>query len=167
MPDLIEPVLAPRWVSAHQPRRRLDRRVPLLIAGVCVVFAISYAIGHATTGGSAARVDASPSSQVASLNAAIPSALGAAAPLNAHLVIAAPRPAAHPSAPAPAAAPASTAVAAAPVQAPTPAPRILAPSIPAPVSAPVQAAPAPEASHQEGSSPSGGGGGSGSFDSSN
>jgi hypothetical protein len=124
--------------TAEAPSR-IDPRLPLVAALLCLVFACFFLIGRATRTGSDVRSEAASTLPVASVSAAIPARLSDVQPI----YLATPAAPASPPAP-PRSAPAPERVAPAPTTA----------SAPAPVSAPAPSAPAPSAPAPSGPAPS-------------
>jgi uncharacterized membrane protein YgcG len=123
--------------TAEAPSR-IDPRLPVLVALLCLVFACFFLIGRATRTGSQVRSEAPSTLPVPSVSAAIPVRLSDVQPI--YVATPAP-PAPHPAPPR--SAPAPERVAPVPTRAPAPAPvSTPAPSAPAP-SAPASSAPAP------------------------
>jgi outer membrane biosynthesis protein TonB len=168
-----------RLGPAAQAPPRIDRRLPVVAALLCLVFACFFLIGRATRTGSDARSEAPSTLPVASVSAAIPVRLSDVQPI----YVAAPAPPApHPAPPRSAPAPERVAPAQTTASAPAPvsAPSAPAPSAPAPAPEPTRSfspapseAPRPAPAPPSGGGSSGGGGGptpstgnGGSFDSS-
>src|SRR5215469_17375457 len=129
-----------RLGSAAQAPPRIDPRLPVVAALLCLVFACFFLIGRATRTGSDVRSEAPSTLPVASVSAAIPVRLSDVQPI--YVATPAP-PAPHPAPPR--SAPAPERGAPAPTTASTPGPvSAPAPSAPAP-SAPAPSAPAPSA----------------------
>jgi hypothetical protein len=164
-----------RLGPAAQAPSRIDPRLLVVAALVCVVFACFFLIGRATRTASNVRGETPSTLPVASVSAAIPVRLSDVQPIYVATPAPAPQPAPRRSAPAPEpVAPAPTA-ARAPVPLSAPAPSAPAPSAPAPAPEPARTfSPPPSEVPRPAAAPSSGGGGGatpstgngGSFDSS-
>jgi hypothetical protein len=170
-----------RLGPAAEAPPRIDRRLLVVAALLCLVFACFFLIGRATRTESDARSEAPSTLPVASVSAAIPVRLSDVQPIYVGAPAPpVPQPAPPRSAPAPGrVAPAPT-TASAPAPVSAPAPSAPAPSSPAPAPEPTRSfspapseAPRPAPAPPSGGGSSGGGGGptpstgnGGSFDSS-